>query len=741
MRFVLICALLGVFQASAQTHIPNWSDAFLQEEIAVIRIEIDPDSLDFALALADPTNEHEYPASFIYESSVRTDTLMNVGFRLRGSSSLNAIKKSFKLSVNSFTPGAKWLGLEKLNLVAQHNDPSLLRAKLCWDGIRHFGLAGSRTSFVKVYINNEFKGLYLNVEHIDENFANTYFLDSSAPLWKCTYPADLAYLGSNPELYKFEMWGRRMYELKTNTFQDDYRPLAEFVDVLNNTPLATLPCALERLFNVDDYLKYLALDVLTGNWDNYVYNKNNFYLCRNEQTGLIDYIPYDLDNTLGLDWVNVDWTERNVYNWSPSNEERPLYDRLMLIPEYRNQFTYYLESFAADWFTEEGIIAHAVQLHELITPAALEDPYRPLDFDYSEDDFLNSIVEAAGEQVSFGIAEFVQLRVNEMNSQTEAFVSPAVMHNLTAVIVSNSVVIRAVASPGTSFLAVWREWPDGNWSAEPMALDFPSAPWNEISILAAITPISPTSTIEYNVLSNDEWLADQNGGCPTRFIHREWSSSGLTINELQSGGNPLITDEFGEADDWIELYNGGGSAIYLGDKFITDGPNNWNKWRMPNITLEPGNFLLLWADDDPEQGVFHLGFKLNVMGESVQLTEVVQRAPKVIDRIAVPELTEGASLGREVDGLTPWIFFDVPTPNMSNQFVSVSNHTEVDFSIYPNPSSGLIQFSKPITGEILDLSGRKACSFPTTTSLDLTGLSSGVYMLRSGTIALRFIIR
>ena len=50
-------------------------------------------------------------------------------------------------------------------------------------------------------------------------------------------------------------------ELKTNTDEDDYTDLAHFIDILNNTPAADLPCALEEVFNVADYLKVQALDV------------------------------------------------------------------------------------------------------------------------------------------------------------------------------------------------------------------------------------------------------------------------------------------------------------------------------------------------------------------------------------------------------------------------------------------------------------------------------------------------
>ena len=70
-----------------------------------------------------------------------------------------------------------------------------------------------------LYINEEYRGLYINVEHVDEEFLKKRFKHDHGNLWKCTYPADLADLGDNPESYKFTpSWNgeQRVYELKTN---------------------------------------------------------------------------------------------------------------------------------------------------------------------------------------------------------------------------------------------------------------------------------------------------------------------------------------------------------------------------------------------------------------------------------------------------------------------------------------------------------------------------------------------
>ena len=240
-----------------------------------------------------------FPATIGYQSAVLDTLIDTVAVRLRGNTSLFAPKKSFKVDLNAFIPGQKWADLEKLNLNANQNDPSVLRAALSWNILRKMGLAGSRTSMVKVMLNGEYMGVYVNTEHMDEEFVEEYYDKDGGNFYKCLWPATLEYVGPYPDDYKFEVNGRRAYELKTNTEEDDYTDIAEFIDVLNNTPEADFKCAIEEVFNVADFLKVMALDVVSGNWDGYTGNKNNFYLYHNPQTGLFDYIPYDLDNT----WV------------------------------------------------------------------------------------------------------------------------------------------------------------------------------------------------------------------------------------------------------------------------------------------------------------------------------------------------------------------------------------------------------------------------------------------------------
>ena len=203
---VACAAFVTVTLAGAQDYVPDLGPAFLADEVATVRLTLAAEDLDFILNPDNAYSNVEWPGTFVYESSLGIDTVTNVGIRLRGNTSRTAGKKSFKVSFNTFTAGGKWNDLEKLNLNGNHNDPSMLRARMVWDYMRDQGYVAPRISHVKLYINEEYRGLYINVEHVDEGFLKKRFKHDHGNLWKCV-PADLADLGDNPESYKFRLPG------------------------------------------------------------------------------------------------------------------------------------------------------------------------------------------------------------------------------------------------------------------------------------------------------------------------------------------------------------------------------------------------------------------------------------------------------------------------------------------------------------------------------------------------------
>lgn len=121
------------------------------------------------------------------------------------------------------------------------------------------------------------------------------------------------------------------------------------------------------------------------------------------------------------------------------------------------------------------------------------------------------------------------------------------------------------------------------------------------------------------------------GGSANTSLCRPQSYPGLVINEVSSNNDGNAVDEFGNADDWLELANRGSTAIQLSDVVVMAGDK---AAQLPSEVLDPGEHLLLWADNSPSQGAHHLPFKLKSTGQRLQL----QSCGQVLTQLELPSL-------------------------------------------------------------------------------------------------------
>jgi len=743
----LILFFSCIFSIHAQ--LPEYGLAFLQNEVATIRITIDQDTLDAVLSEENWGNDREFHAHFKYESSGLVDSVDNIGFRLRGNTSLQAAKKSFKISFNTFAQGNKWQDLEKLNLNGSHNDPSMIRAALVWDVIRNANLPGARTSFVKLYFNNEYRGLYTNVEHIDENFADTYFPGSQySSQFKCLNPAPLDFISNNSNDYNFEQFGRRPYDQKINDYTQDYRELAELISIINNTSLAALPCALERKFNVDSYLKYAAIDVLTGNWDGYAYNKNNYYLQLNRNTGQFQFIPYDVDNTMGIDWLGQDWTTRNAMNWAPSSESRPLFKRLLQVTEYSLRYQHYIQEYAATIFHPDTIVNKANAMISLISEAAFLDDYRTQDYGFTYDDFLNSIDSAWGNHVDYGIKDYTELRVQSALNQTND--SPQQSQLIGGYIdqyVKSAFAQCSNNESGNMHLLISNTPQLTSLLHDIELFDngiLPDLIVNDGVYSADLSSITNWSTekIYYKFsFSPDASSLSFNWPCNSR-LHFISNGSDQYLNEVMTNNSSTIADELGLFSDWIEVYNPKLTSWDMDQYYLSDDSLQLNKWPLPRTVLNPQEFNVFRANRFEDLNRDFCNFSLNANGESLFLSKEEVDAFQIKQKIFIPSLQANTSFGRVTDGDGAWTIFQpgLTTYNSSNSPSSIQDINSNRLVVYPNPAKEIVYFNALINKiELIDLQGRVISTKINSNSISINEIPSGMYILALDEQKLRII--
>lgn len=373
---------------------------FLPDELAVVDVTMSQAALDSLLA--DPWSDEYRRCSVRFRNSVIDEVVDNVGIRVRGNTSRAAIKKSWKLSFNTFVPDRKFHGLEKMNLNGEHNDPSIIRSSLAMDLYRKTQTASSRTHHVLLKINDgsQVDGVQIHVEQIDEEFVQAWFANKDSSLYKCLFKGARANLNwvwpGDGDAYK-NLGGGETYEEK-NLDSPNYADLAEFIDFINQSSDALFADELGKRFSLDNFLRAMATDVAVGNWDNYWFGANNYYLFFNADSGRFEYIPYDVDNTFGVDFLGTNWATRPWLTWgdggygSEGGELPSLIRRILLHEPYRNQIRRYLRELVEGPFFLPAMENRIDQVKELIGPFAFAGSYDDgnMDWGYTREMFHES---------------------------------------------------------------------------------------------------------------------------------------------------------------------------------------------------------------------------------------------------------------------------------------------------------------------------------------------------------------
>jgi spore coat protein CotH len=212
--------------------------------------------------------------------------------------------------------------------------------------------------------------------------------------------------------------------LKTNENSPDHSALFRLLDVLNNEPDETFPEEIEKVLDVDETLRFLAVSALIVHLDNYLGMGHNYYLY--EVDGKFTIIPWDLNMAFGTFSSGLDRDGIiNFYIDEPTSgpvAERPLVSRLLSVPSYLETYHGYLEELIEGPFSEEVMNARIDELAEMIRPYVEADE---LKF-YSTEEFekgLSADIGGDGQRgmgmTPIGLKAFIAERAESVRQQLD----------------------------------------------------------------------------------------------------------------------------------------------------------------------------------------------------------------------------------------------------------------------------------------------------------------------------------
>lgn len=213
------------------------------------------------------------------------------------------------------------------------------------------------------------------------------------------------------------------------------------------------------------------------------------------------------------------------------------------------------------------------------------------------------------------------------------------------------------------------------------------------------------------------------------------------INEIASS-NSMYADEFGDRDDYIEIFNKGNQSIDIGGWFLSDVLFNPSKVQIstadPSKTTIPAKGrIVFWADNEPHQGILHIGLKLDKDGETLVLSKKnFSNFLSIVDSVTFPVFNSDMSYSRIFDGSSAWVV-QTPTLNYSNLLTGFELNVVRRVSIYPTLVSESFTVLNA-SGEgimITDLTGkalyRSVCQSDNET-IYTSDLKTGMYLVTIG---------
>ncbi|MFT5724066.1 MAG: hypothetical protein ACI9JN_001183, partial [Bacteroidia bacterium] len=688
--------LLSFFSLGANLNAQ--SDFYDIDEIRNIRLYFQQTNWDYLLDSFYVAGDEERILASVVIDGTRFDS---VGIRYKGFSSVSTERKKNPFNVKlDYIKDQSYQGYEKLKLSNVIQDPSFVREALSYEIARQY-MPASKANFANVYINDVFWGVYTNVEAVNKHFLGERFSSSTNAFFKGN-PDDLDLNGENSNLSNtFGPDSSNYFQLYDMKSDYGWIDLMALIDVLNDTTKDV-----EGVLNVDQTLWMHAFNYTFINFDSYIGYAQNYYLYK-EVNGLFNPILWDLNQSFGsfrltdassfFQGFSVDQAKTldplsHVKSFSA--QPRPLLRNILRNNTYQRMYLAHIRTMVKEQVANHDYYIRAQEIQQQIQSDVFLDPNKF----YSNSDFLINIDTTVKDLVEYaGIRDLMEGRRIYLESYSGMTGYP-ILINPASTVTGDSVDVTLHSEFENSVMLYYRKSEQSVFNKILMLDDgmHGDGAANDQTFGFRV-PVSSISQY-YFYAENDSAGAF----LPERAAHDYFalnSNLNLVINEICASNGSIVSDELGDFDDWLELFNNNNNEMSLSGTFLSDDLDQLDKWPLPNRTIDGQGYVLIWLDDEENEGGLHANFKLSASGESVYLSDA---NGEIIDIVTFGSQTKDVSFGRIPNG-TGAFEQNIATPRSSNESLNISvDDNQINYVVYPNPASTVLRllFNQKATGDL-----------------------------------------
>lgn len=641
--------------------------------------------------------------------SINGQVFDSAGIRYKGNStySANQIKNPLNIKLDHIIDDQTIEGYGTLKLANVSKDPTFVREVLSYEIARKY-FPASQSNYANVYINGTYLGFYTSDQSVDKFFMRTHFGSDENTRVK----GELTSAGGPPSGGVWEYFNEDSasysgyYDMKSDYGWDE---LIDFLDVLNNNNEN-----IDESLNIDRHLWFLAFSNLLVNLDGPINNPQNYYLYKDDN-GRFNPMPWDLNESFGVFGQHQTLGNLGTYQlqqFSPfaniNESDFPIISKILTNENYKKIYVAHMKTIIEENFSNNLYESRALEIQDIIEDDVQGDPNKF----YSFSDFSNNLYNSVGggPQSTIGIIQLMDARVDYLTSLSD-FQSTApeitdVAHSPELVAANSEVWFTAQVNYATDVKLATRSNISDKFNKISMFDDGQHNDGDASDNIYGVVLTVGSTDIQYYIYSeNDDAVAFSPVRAEYEFYDISVSGS-LVINEFMADNESTVTDQDGDYDDWIELYNNGTEDINLNGYYLSDDATEPNQWAFPDTTILQGDYLIIWADKDEEQQGLHSNFKLSASGETLVLSDTDLN---VLDEVNFLQQKADTSTGRYLNGTGDFIEM-LPTFGAENtnlitgideSLFNTKSMLELEQN-YPNPTNGLttIEFFLPKSDNI-----------------------------------------
>jgi len=297
-----------------------------------------------ASASSECLEDYEF-TEFVASVTIDGVSIPNVEIRKKGFlGSISRVRPSLKLDFDTFVDDRTYNEMSRMTLNNDRQDPSHTHQCMAYDMFLKAGLSAPRCNLARVTVNGEELGIYTNVENIKKPFLERNFSNKGGNL----YEAQIA---------DFGVYTNDKFEKKTNKSENDRTDLAQISSALTLDD-ENLITTLGQLIDIDEFIRYWAVETLIGHWDSATGNANNYYIYKNPDDGLFHYIPWGTDAA---------FTGVNIFqpNAGPLYRNINIASRLYAIEQYKAQYHSTLTELMTTHWNEQVLLAEVDRIKQI----------------------------------------------------------------------------------------------------------------------------------------------------------------------------------------------------------------------------------------------------------------------------------------------------------------------------------------------------------------------------------------